>query len=190
MTTINGCFICGTDIICKTSREAATKRFCSKKCRFAFSKTLWRKRFFQRINIEDGCWIWKGVITPRGYASFYYQINGVNKIISCHRAAYMDFIGSIPAGLTLDHLCRNKSCVNPSHLEPVTMRENILRSESPPARNHRKVFCQKQHEFSPQNTYVRDDGQRECRICKRAIQTVWRNKRRLERRNKVVKEST
>lgn len=82
-----------------------------------------------------------------------------------HRVAYEAIKGPIPEGLVIDHLCRVRWCCNPEHLEAVTNEENILRGESPPARNARKERCDRGHELVP-----RSDGKRYCPTCRRA----WR----------------
>lgn len=78
-----------------------------------------------------------------------------------HRRAYREARGAIPEGLVLDHLCRNRWCCNPDHLEPVTNAENILRGESPPAKNARKERCPNGHDYQTQK-----DGTRRCAICR------------------------
>ena len=87
-----------------------------------------------------------------------------------HRVAYELMRGPIPDGLTLDHLCRNVGCVNPDHLEPVTMKENILRGYSPAAQAARRDECAHGHAYTPENTYRYANGSRRCRICQRAAQ--------------------
>ncbi|HEY8766071.1 MAG TPA: HNH endonuclease signature motif containing protein [Dehalococcoidia bacterium] len=72
-----------------------------------------------------GCWPWTGVIHPLGYG--HVNIPGTRNPQMAHRASYEFFVGPIPDGLELDHLCRNRGCVNPSHLEPVTHLENVRR---------------------------------------------------------------
>jgi hypothetical protein len=86
---------------------------------------------------------------------------------AAHRAAYTLLVAPIPDGLTIDHLCRNTSCVNPAHLEPVTQRENGLRGTSPAAVNARKVECVNGHPLSGDNLHIGTDGSRRCRICNR-----------------------
>jgi hypothetical protein len=91
----------------------------------------------------------------------------VNRVrLLAHRASYEAFIGPIPDGMTIDHLCRNRKCVNPSHLEAVPMRVNVLRGVGVTAKNAVKTHCVNGHEFNDQNTYSDSKG-RSCRACKR-----------------------
>lgn len=113
--------------------------------------------------LPSGCWEWTGT-KDRGYG--YVAHNG--KTTQAHRAVYEELVGPIPSGLQIDHLCRNRSCVNPKHLELVTQRVNILRGEGLTAQNARKTHCAKGHEFSTANTYHRkSNGVRECAACRR-----------------------
>ncbi|MFF2502163.1 HNH endonuclease signature motif containing protein [Streptomyces sp. NPDC058067] len=112
---------------------------------------------------EAGCWIWTGRLDHRGYGRFSLR----RRILLVYRVTYMLLVGEIPAGLHLDHLCRVHACCNPAHLEPVTCRENILRSPiAPAAINARKTHCQKGHEFTPENTVATPTG-RGCLTCQR-----------------------
>lgn len=115
---------------------------------------------------NDECWPWNGSLNTNGYGVI--NAGGTRgRTLMAHRVAYELIHGPIPAEMTLDHLCRNRRCVNPLHLEPVTSAVNILRSESPAALNARKTHCAAGHPFDEENTYVRPGGGRTCRECAR-----------------------
>jgi hypothetical protein len=119
-------------------------------------KTI-RDYLSEHTDISDatGCWLWGGHIDKRGYG----RLRGKG----AHRLTYQEFVGPIPDGLDLDHLCRVTACVNPQHLEPVTPIENIRR------RSAAYKACKHGHEFTPENTY-RHSGRRHCRTCQRERQ--------------------
>jgi hypothetical protein len=113
------------------------------------------ERFLRYVSPNDnGCWIWTGFINDSGYGHFRFQ-GGKKK---AHRVAYALLVGSIPEGLTIDHLCGVTACVNPAHLEPVTIAENIRRARA------RITHCPRHHEYTAENTYVYK-GRRNCRTC-------------------------
>lgn len=130
-------------------------------------------RFAQkyRVDEETGCWVWTASLTPTGYSNFNDGSGNRNG----HRFAYEHFVGPIPDGLTVDHLCRNRACVNPAHLEAVSMRTNLLRGESVASKNSRKTHCSKGHPYDDENTYVNPNtGRRSCRACVKAATLAWR----------------
>lgn len=130
-------------------------------------------RFWAKVEITLGCWIWHGERDKAGYGKLRRGAPTFRKEMA-HRLAYELFVGLIPEGLTLDHLCRNTSCVNPDHLEPVTIRENTLRGTNPIAQNARKTHCVRGHRFSPENTaYVLDGTERRCRECMRIRDRIY-----------------
>ncbi len=120
------------------------------------------QRFCSQVEFTEDCWLWRGWIEHHGYGRF--RADG--KRYYAHRWAYEAMVGPIPDGLTLDHLCRNRACVKPDHLQPVSNKTNILRGDSPSAVNARKTHCPQGHEYTPQNTYGWH-GWRLCRECHR-----------------------
>ena len=117
------------------------------------------KRFLSHVKIIDsGCWEWQGRISNKGYAHFFWDKSTKN----AHRFSYKQYVGPLTKGLQIDHLCRNKTCVNPSHLEQVTQQVNISRIP-----RHTKTHCKKGHEYTPENSYFYKETKRCCRICLR-----------------------
>lgn len=120
----------------------------------------------------NGCWLWTLKPHWTGYGKF--KARGKRQVLP-HRYAYELLVGPIPAGLTLDHLCRTPLCLNPDHLEPVTMAENIRRGTSPSAQNARRTHCKRGHPLSGENLHIRpSDGGRVCLSCSRENQRRWR----------------
>lgn len=118
-----------------------------------------------------GCWVWTGSRDPNGYG----QIAVDGRPRKAHRVAYAALVGPIPDGLQLDHLCRVRACVNPDHLEPVTLRENVARGTGKAAVVLRTGRCQRGHDMSPgsPNAHVCPDGGRYCRACKNEYRRAW-----------------
>lgn len=109
---------------------------------------------------ETGCIEWRGTIR-NGYGAL--SVNG--KMRLAHRVAY-ELFAPIPDGLVLDHLCRNRPCINPDHLEPVTVAENNLRGVGCMANYARRTHCPKGHPYDATNTWITKVGARRCRACK------------------------
>ncbi|KKL53690.1 hypothetical protein LCGC14_2272920 [marine sediment metagenome] len=111
-----------------------------------------------------GCTVWRRYRTPSGYG----LIAVGRKSRRAHKVAYELAKGPVPEGLELDHLCRNRACIDPEHLEAVTHRVNVLRGVSPSAVSARKTECIRGHEFTEANTLWTSDGRRDCRACHNA----------------------
>lgn len=124
-------------------------------------------RFLSKINKTDNCWEWIGSISSKGYGVFW--LNGKNRL--AHRVSFINFKKSIDENLCIDHICRNRKCVNPGHLRSVTVKvNNIENSLSASATNKKKTHCKNGHEFTSENTYTnksRSSHYRVCRKCNR-----------------------
>lgn len=140
------------------------------------------QRFYGRIDIDpddpyDGCWEWTGSVdrgARKGYGKLYIgKIDGRHKTARAHRVAYELLVQPIPEGLVIDHLCRNRTCVNPTHMELVTDEENRARGIASSTKSH----CVHGHKFTAENTYVNPRGHRSCRIC--------RTRHRVERSRRI-----
>ena len=107
------------------------------------------------IDGDTGCWNWIGRPAKGGY----HRVTVKKQSRVAHRWVYEVLVGPIPEGLTLDHTCQNPGCVNPEHLEPVTLAENIQRARA------RITHCPLGHAYDEQNTYNRPDGGRDCKAC-------------------------
>lgn len=124
----------------------------------------------------DGCWLWRGPTKPSGYGTF----NALGLAAVAHRVAYELSQGPIPAGLEIDHLCRNRACVRPDHLEPVTHQENVRRAPKHPGSWQRRLtHCKRGHPFTEDNIY-RLGNVRHCRECRRESAASYRQRQKGE----------
>lgn len=129
----------------------------------------------------DGCWVWQGH-KRLGYGIVQRVVGGKTVVYRLHRFMYEQLKGEIPPGLVPDHLCRVRSCVNPNHIEIVTPGENVLRGESPSAKNAKKTKCVKGHLLTDSNVYYRKDRPGKSRNCRKCRHEAV--KRHLDRRKK------
>lgn len=123
------------------------------------------------VKRPSGCWLYTGQTNAKGYGRIKHQ----GRTVRAHRVAYEVLVGPIPDGLTLDHTCRVRNCINPQHLEPVTAQENTRRRV--PARANSfckaKTHCPAGHAYDTANTYRNKQGSRVCRACRRASQRAY-----------------
>lgn len=155
---------CGQTPSLAVQTQTSAGRVKGQRCRFVFGHSIHQGpvAFWSKVPTglsDEECWPWQGAFHHNGYGRFGK--------FRAHRASYEHFVGPIPTGLTIDHLCRNRACVNPAHMEPVTAVENMMRGNAPAAINSRKTHCIRGHALSGENLYVKPDGRRECRECQR-----------------------
>jgi hypothetical protein len=129
-------------------------------------------RFWAKVvegETPDDCWGWAGSVTDQGYARFKTKCpDGRWRYLLAHRFSWeYAHATPVPDGLQLDHLCRNRICINPRHLEPVTNRTNVLRGSGHTAANTRKTRCHRGHPLSGANLSIKANGARRCLTCHR-----------------------
>jgi len=123
------------------------------------------ERFWDKVDRSGGlfaCWPWTGTVTRQGYGVFQDGPRG-SRQLRAHRLSYEGLVGPIPLDLVIDHLCRNRRCINPLHMEPVTLAENSRRQVPPPS----PTACPQGHAYTPENTYIFGGlrRSRRCRTC-------------------------
>ena len=131
-------------------------------------------RFWNKVRLLDnGCWEWTAT-RWKGYGLFWTKATGR---VRAHRLAYQSLVEPIPDGLQVDHLCRNRACVRPAHMEIVTNRENVLRGIGVCAQEARQTHCIHGHPYDLLNTYITPSGKRQCRACDAERRRRYRRER-------------
>lgn len=121
------------------------------------------ERYWGYVVKTDSCWNWTGDITDSGYGRIHIS----NGQYYAHRIAYVISTGQTPTkGMVTDHLCRNRRCVNPEHLELVSITENVMRGQALSALNAKKTHCMRGHPLSGDNLYIAPKGYRSCKLCR------------------------
>jgi len=129
--------------------------------------------FFEMADLGEKCWTWLGSKYQNGYGKLG------RAGVMAHRIAYELTKGDVPPDMCLDHLCKNRLCVNPDHLEVVTLVENVMRGDSQHAVNARKTHCIRGHAFTKENTYIRKDrNTRSCKECARMTNAIYVSRER------------
>lgn len=136
------------------------------------------ERFISKVEVGPDCWLWEGVGNPAGYGIFFTYPSAREQVNRpAHRYAYELANGPVPEGLVIDHLCKNPRCVKPSHLEPVTQRENVMRGVGLSKINAEKTHCKRGHEFTEGNTYWYMN-RRTCRACNRIKARAYQERKK------------
>jgi hypothetical protein len=135
------------------------------------------ERFWSKVQVDQvtGCWVWTRAKGGGGYGA--YQLGRGIGMRGAHIVAYCALVGPVPNGLQLDHLCRNRPCCNPMHLEPVTGRENIIRGVGPGLARERltRNECPNDHPYVDGSYWIDSRGKRRCRKCFAARQGRYKS---------------
>jgi hypothetical protein len=126
------------------------------------------ERFLEKfkVNLKTGCWEWTSTCAGAGYGIlFSHHVKGKVRFVYAHRFSYQQFVGPIPEGQEIDHICKNKKCVFYKHLRTVTHRENMLSGDTVAGHFAKRTHCIRGHEFTKENTHIHSKGYRVCKAC-------------------------
>jgi HNH endonuclease len=140
-----------------------------------------KERLMKNVSVSSDCWVWMGATSSSGYGTM--EVSG--KTASVHRVSYELFKGEIPAGMVIDHICKNRICVNPDHLRVVTHKQNTLEnSNASAAINAKKTHCVNGHPLEGDNLIVKKGKNgNETRACRTCARHWWRENWRKKSRN-------
>lgn len=175
------CLVCNQEFSSTLGNFNKGRKHCSLKCgRITANKSITSTidHVIQKIKFGAGCWVWKERKNQDGYGTLKFH----GKRHHAHKFIYELFFGKVPNGLELDHLCSNRPCVNPNHLEPVTHKENIGRGRTGKYLSER-THCKNGHEYNSENTRisvaVTGTTYRQCKQCLRDGTKRWRERNSL-----------
>lgn len=164
------CKHCGSGFLISVYNDKRGRgNYCSQRCVASTWRAPAADRFMDKVEKTDFCWAWTGAKQKLGYGTFGVgsRTDGSRQNVLAHRFSYELHKGKIPAGLHLDHLCRNPNCVRPDHLEPVTRAVNVQRS---PYRT--KLICKRGHNYvGSNNRFYRKKGGGVYRVCMECART-------------------
>jgi hypothetical protein len=163
-----------------------TRRAVSRACGHPqWGDTRLNSVFWNSVSPEpnSGCWLWTGPGNHADYGKTWWK----GKTISAHRKSWLALVGDVPDEMQLDHLCKNRRCCNPAHLEVVTARENTRRSESPTGQRARQTHCIHGHELTGDNLFFAKGGkERQCRACLQRRHREARDRRRKANHDRIT----
>lgn len=142
-------------------------------------EVMLNNRFWYKVDKTGNCWEWIACTNNDGYGRF--RLNGKPQLTHC--LSYEDKFGKIPKGLELNHICRNRHCVNPDHLEAITHKENIQKGISA---NRNKTHCPQGHEYTEKNTYIHPSMKRMCRTCRQILARKYYQLKILKEKNHLA----
>lgn len=126
-----------------------------------YAETFWLK-----VEKTSTCWLWAASLSYKGYGQFHAVVDGRRRSVPAHRVSFVLAGGTLSQGMVLDHICRNRQCVNPDHLREITAAQNVLIGIGITAVNARKTACVNGHPYTEENTLRDGRGHRRCRACR------------------------